>query len=352
MDTESFAYDLPADRIAQVPVSPRDAARLLVDRGPDISPQHRYVRDLPQLLQPGDLLVVNSTRVLSARLHLRRVTGGRVELLLLEPREGRRWEALARPSRRLSPGERLRSAGDTRPVLVVELVEPIAEGRWVVAFDGEEPVAGLLDRHGEVPLPPYITERLADGGRYQTVYADRASSVAAPTAGLHLSHDVLTALGERGVSVVAVELAVGLGTFRPITTARVEDHVMHEERYEIPAATLAAVEEARRDPQRRIVAVGTTVVRTLETWAATGRPAGRSDLYIRRPYPFAVVDRLLTNFHVPRSSLLVLVDAFIGPRWRALYAEALAGPYRFLSFGDAMLLTRSDGHHDGGARCG
>ncbi|MEZ5234834.1 MAG: tRNA preQ1(34) S-adenosylmethionine ribosyltransferase-isomerase QueA [Acidimicrobiales bacterium] len=338
MDVETYDYELPTELIAQTPAAPRDAARLLVDVGNEMRPQHRSVAELPELLQPGDLVVINDTRVLPARLHLHRRSGAAVEVLLLEAVGPRRWEALVRPSRRLREGETLVAGHPDAPVELAVLAAGLGEGRWEVAFAGDEPVQALLERWGRVPLPPYITTELADPERYQTVFARHPGSVAAPTAGLHLTPAIFDRLAERGIEVATVELAVGLGTFRPITTARVEDHVMHEERYHIPPATLAALERAEA-----VVAVGTTVVRTLETWAATGRAAGRSDLFIRRPYPFAVVDRLLTNFHVPRSTLLVMIDALVGDRWRVLYDTAVQERYRFLSFGDAMLLTRDDG---------
>jgi len=340
MHIDDFDYDLPAARIAQHPATPRHAARLLVDRGPEESPSHRQVADLPSLLEPGDLLVVNDTRVIPARLALRRASGAAVEVLLLEELGPRRWEALVRPSRRLRTGELLGPADPgaaAGPAPAVRLGESLGEGRWELTFEGDAPVAVLLDAWGQVPLPPYITAPLEDPERYQTVFARRPASVAAPTAGLHLSPPVLDALAAKEVTVATVELVVGLGTFRPITVERVEDHVMHHERYRIPPATLEALAGSSR-----VVAVGTTVVRTLESWAATGRPEGATDLFIRRPYRFAVVDRLLTNFHVPRSSLLVMIDAFVGQRWRALYEEALTEGYRFLSFGDAMLLSRSE----------
>jgi len=339
MDVDAFDYPLPDDRIAQQPAMPRHSARLLVDNGSGRAPAHVRVADLPDLLQPGDLLVVNDTRVIPARLALRRTSGAAVEVLLLAPRDGRSWEALVRPSRRLREGETLQApaegAGERAP-LSLTLDASHGEGRWTVTFGGVTAVADLLDQWGRVPLPPYITAPLDDPDRYQTVYARRPGSVAAPTAGLHLSAEVLDALAQRGVRVATVELVVGLGTFRPITADRVEDHVMHEERYRIPPETLEALSDATT-----VVAVGTTVVRTLESWAATGETEGATGLFIHRPYRFRVVDRLLTNFHVPRSSLLVMIDAFVGERWRALYDEALAGDYRFLSFGDAMLLTRT-----------
>ena len=284
---------------------------------------------LPDLLGPGDLLVVNDTRVLPARLQLHKATGGQVEVLLLVRQGEGRWEALVRPGRRVAPGTVLED--HTGPVL--EVGAELGDGRRAVVLCRSE--ADVL-ASGEVPLPPYIHEALADPDRYQTVYADRAASVAAPTAGLHLTDAVLDRCRARGAAVVSIELEVGLGTFRPITTERVEDHDMHVERYAVPEATWAACEAADR-----VVAVGTTTVRALEAAALTGDRAGETKLFIHGDHEFRVVDALLTNFHTPRSSLLVLVEAFIGPRWRALYEEALAEGYRFLSFGDAMFLSRT-----------
>jgi S-adenosylmethionine:tRNA ribosyltransferase-isomerase len=332
VDADELDYELPAERIAQVPVEPRDAARLLVDRGPELPPDHRRVRDLPGLLEPGDLLVVNDTRVRRARLHLRKETGGAVEVLLLEPvADGDGWEALVRPSKKLRPGAVVHGDGG----LAVEVADELGDGRRRVRV-----LAGDPDAVGELPLPPYIHTTLDDAERYQTVYSRRPASAAAPTAGLHLTPAVLDACSARGVGLARVELVVGLDTFRPIATDRVEDHPMHTEAYAVPAETAAAV-EATRASGGRVVAVGTTVVRTLESWAATGEAEGRTALFIRPGYEFAVVDRLLTNFHVPRTTLLALVAAFAGPHWRDLYATALADErYRFLSFGDAMLLSR------------
>lgn len=350
MDAAELDYALPTSAIAQVPVEPRDAARLLVDHGPDQPVEHRTVADLAELLQPGDLLVVNDTQVIPARLHLRKETGGLVEVLLLERRPDGAWEALVRPSRRVAVGARL-GAPDTigGERLTVEVGPVIGDdGRRLVTLDhGGTDDLEVLARRGEVPLPPYIHAPLTDPERYQTVFARRPGSVAAPTAGLHLTDDLLARCRARGVEVARIELVVGLGTFRPITAERVEDHPMHAERYRIPPATAERVQAqlaARRaGAPGAVVAVGTTVVRALESWAATDAPEGATDLFIRDPYPFAVVDRLLTNFHVPRSSLLALVHALVGPRWRDLYAEALEEGYRFLSFGDAMLLSRRAG---------
>ncbi len=330
MDTAAFDYDLPEGAIAQVPVEPRDAARLLVDRGPGEAPTDRTVTDLPDLLRPGDLLVVNDTRVIPARLHLHKATGGAVEVLLAERTGARTWTALVRPGRRVPPGTVLERDGE--PVLVVDDV--VGDGERQVEVLGEEDPLAVVHRLGAVPLPPYITVDLDDPERYQTVFARRPGSAAAPTAGLHLTEPVLDRCRERGIAVAAIDLEVGLATFVPIRAEQVEDHVVHRERYVVPAGTVEALERAQR-----VVAVGTTVVRALESWAATGRTEGPTDLYIRRGHRFAKVDVLLTNFHVPRSSLLVLVDAFVGERWRDLYATALDRGYRFLSFGDAMLLA-------------
>jgi S-adenosylmethionine:tRNA ribosyltransferase-isomerase len=357
VDTAEFDYALPQERIAQEPLPQRDAARLLVDVGAGDPPEHRSVRDLPDLLEPGDLLVVNTSRVLPARLALRRPTGGTAEVLLLErvgadatsacagagdvrARDDRseRWEALVRPSRKMPAGTTLRLE-DGSHELVVVVGDDLGEGRRVVEVVTRGPLLDALDRHGRMPLPPYITAPLGEQERYQTVYADRPGSAAAPTAGLHLTPTVLERCAARGVQRADVELVVGLGTFRPISAATVEDHVMHEETYRVPDATVAACDAAHA-AGRAVVAVGTTSVRALESAAATGQRQGRTDLFIHRPYDWRVVDRLLTNFHLPRSSLLVMIDAFVGPRWRDLYATALATDYRFLSFGDAMLLQR------------
>jgi S-adenosylmethionine:tRNA ribosyltransferase-isomerase len=330
-------YLLPTEAIAQRPIEPRHASRLLVSLDASHPPTHQRVADLPGLLGPGDLLVVNTTRVLPARLRLHKRSGGAAEVLLLEPDgeggvDSVYWTALVRPGRRLPAGTVL-VRGDRE---LVEVGEAAGDGRRRVRLlTGEGDVRRLLEDVGTVPLPPYIHETLADGDRYQTVYADRPGSIAAPTAGLHLSREVLAACRARGVAIAEVDLAVGLGTFRPLSAPAVEDHVMHRERYQVPAATMEACRQAAR-----VVAVGTTTVRALESAAATGCLAGNTGLYIHGAFPFQVVDVLLTNFHQPRSSLLVLLEAFYGPRWRDLYEEALAEGYRFLSFGDAMLVGR------------
>lgn len=341
MDVAAFDYELPPSAIAQVPTEPRDAARLLIDDGPGRAPRHGAITDLADQLRPGDVVVVNTTRVLPARLRVVKPTGGAVEVLLLEPVDGdvtsaRRWEALVRPSRKVAPGTSL-PVGDDLTILVGD---DLGDGRRAVHLEVGEGVDVLqaLGRHGEVPLPPYIAAGLQDPERYQTTYAQQPGSVAAPTAGLHLTPAVLAAVRRAGAEVHEVELVVGLGTFRPISVERVEDHQMHGETYRVPEATLQACERAGR-----VVAVGTTTVRALESAAASGQLEGRTELFIHGAHQFALVDLLMTNFHQPRSSLLVLVEAFVGPRWRSLYAEAQAAGYRFLSFGDAMLLRGERG---------
>ncbi|MGH9107624.1 MAG: tRNA preQ1(34) S-adenosylmethionine ribosyltransferase-isomerase QueA [Acidimicrobiales bacterium] len=319
-------YDLPAEAIAQVPAEPRDSARLFVALGGPAS--HLRVANLPQLLGPGDVVVVNTSRVVPARLRLRKASGGMAEVLLLERLPGRagRWEALVRPGRRLAPGTVL-FAGD-RPVLEVGERRP----------DGNREVSSLVEdlgAFGSVALPPYIHRPLDDPERYQTVYSDRPGSVAAPTAGLHLTAATLEECRRQGAEVASLDLAVGLATFRPIKSEQVAGHSMHAERYRIPEATWRACKQAER-----VLAVGTTTVRALESAAATGLLEDRTELFIQPGHAFSVVDVLMTNFHQPRSTLLVLLEAFAGPRWRELYELALAEGYRFLSFGDAMVVGR------------
>ncbi|HEX4863094.1 MAG TPA: tRNA preQ1(34) S-adenosylmethionine ribosyltransferase-isomerase QueA [Acidimicrobiales bacterium] len=330
-------YDLPERAIAQHPAEPRDSARLLDATDPNGTVVHRRVRDLPELLRQGDALVVNNSRVIPARLHLYKSTGGAAEVLLLGPEPGHSvWTALVRPGRRLPPGTRLHSNPDGPAVIEVGKrveLDSRDDARRYVTLLGDE--VEILERTGTVALPPYIHETLADPERYQTVYAEKPGSVAAPTAGLHLTTELLQRCKEKGASVVAVDLAVGLATFKPIATRDADAHVMHAERYRVPEETMQTCARAER-----VVAVGTTTVRALETVAATGELEGDSRLYIRGEFPFRVVDVLITNFHMPRSSLLLLLESFCGARWRDLYREALGTGYRFLSFGDAMIVGR------------
>jgi S-adenosylmethionine:tRNA ribosyltransferase-isomerase len=311
MDTALLDYALPAELVAQHPIEPRDASRLLVYRRATASIEHRVFTELPHLLA-GELVVVNDTRVVPARLRLRRGTGGAVEVLLVENVGDARWEALAKPSARLSEGEQLGP---------VRLLESRGDGRWLVELAGEPA--------GEAPLPPYITAPLADAGRYQTVYADASGSAAAPTAGLHFTPELIERLDPARVT-----LHVGLDTFRPVTEPRVEDHVLHGERYVVEPGAWQRIEAARR-----VLAVGTTTVRVLETVARTGELSGRTMLFVTPGFEFLRVNALLTNFHLPRSTLLALVMAFAGVEetW-AIYREAIAERYRFYSFGDAMVV--------------
>ncbi len=335
MRTDRFDYHLPPDRIAQEPAAVRDQALLLVDRGPDHAPLHRRVSDLPGHLAAGDLVVVNDTRVRHARLPLRKPTGGAVEVLLLRPLGDGRWEALIGANRPVQPGTVLTTDDD--PSLAVEALDDLGEGRRLVRVVGlgTDPER-RLQSVGELPLPPYITGPVADDERYQTVYARHPGSAAAPTAGLHLTPDLLDRIEDAGATVVPVQLDVGLATFRPIAGDDIADHTMHTERYRIDPNVWDRVGAARR-----VVAVGTTTVRALESAAVTGVLDGESSLFITPGYDWQVVELMMTNFHLPRSSLLVLVEAFVGPRWRSLYAQALERDYRFLSFGDAMLLERT-----------
>jgi len=311
MDSADLDYELPPELVAQRPVEPRDASRLLVYRRDSGDVQHMRFSDLPEVV--GDrLVVVNDTRVVPARLHLHRASGAAVEVLLVERHGQGRWEALARPSRRLRAGERIGP---------VQLVEPLGEGRWILDLDGEPA--------GEAPLPPYIHEPLVEPERYQTVYGETAGSAAAPTAGLHFTPSLVERL-----EPARVTLHVGLDTFRPLTKAVVEEHEIHGERYAVDGAQWERIVSAPH-----VLAVGTTTVRVLETVIRTGELAGRTKLFITPGFAFGRVDALLTNFHLPRSTLLALVMAFVGvEQTLALYQAAIAERYRFYSFGDAMVV--------------
>ena len=354
----SYDFELPPERIAQQPMEPRHRARLLVidpaapaqasgGAGPL---RHRLVWDLLEELRAGDLLVVNDTRVLRARLAARRPSGGRVELLLLEPRPGAEWLCLARPARRLRPGDRLAIEAPGQPPLELEVVERdgASGGRWL-RFPADctdaAAIEPLLLRYGVMPLPPYIhSHDPADAERYQTRFASRPGAVAAPTAGLHLSDELLAALEQRGVQRATVTLHVGLGTFRPLETENLDELSLHSEWVEVSPPLVAAV-EACRARGGRVIAVGTTCVRSLEGVAALHggvlQPhAGPINLVIQPGFRFRVVQGLLTNFHLPRSSLLLLVSALIGRRrLLAAYASAIAADYRFFSYGDAMWIA-------------
>jgi S-adenosylmethionine:tRNA ribosyltransferase-isomerase len=333
VDVSEFDYELPEELIAQAPLPERDASRLLVLPRRSGPPQHRAIRELPQLLHAGDLLVVNDARVIPARLHGRKEdSGGKVELLLIEPLAGGDWLALGQASKPLRQGSRVEVLGSS-----VEIVEARGGGELVVRLPLRgEALWQFLEEAGELPLPPYIRHAPgpADRERYQTMFARERGAVAAPTAGLHFTPALIDALRARGIGIAAITLHVGPGTFLPVRVERVEDHRMHRERYFVPDETAGTLERAQR-----VIAVGTTALRTLE--ASGGRPGpGATDLFVKPGYEFRVVDALLTNFHLPRSTLLMLVAAFGGlDRVKAAYREAIAERYRFFSYGDAMLIA-------------
>ena len=329
MNLNDFDYDLPYSAIAQEPLLNRTDSRLLIDIENQI--KHSRVCNFPEIIKSGDLIVMNNTRVLPARFHTRKSTGGKVEILLLE--EGRNeneWEALVKPSRKIDTGTIFKFGED----LEIEVLADRGKGLRKVRLDVKGDFIQTIEKYGEMPLPPYIKTKLEDRERYQTVYSEKSKSAAAPTAGLHMTNELLDRCVERGARIEFVELVVGLDTFRPIDSENIEEHEMHSEFYDVPENVITACKEAER-----VIAVGTTTVRALET-AAMGKLKGRTDIFIKQPYDFKTVDLLLTNFHLPKSTLLIMLDAFLGERWKSLYKEALDQNYRFLSFGDAMLVQR------------
>ncbi len=357
MRMDDYDYALPADLIAQAPPERREESRLLVVDRSAGSWRDGSFFELPALLSPGDLLVVNETRVFPARLQARRSDGGEVELLLVRPlgeedpeeAGARDWEAMVRPGKRAKPGARLQlldRAGEPAPEGFADVVERTEGGRRIRLDVPGDPWA-WIESHGHVPLPPYIDrpDRPEDRERYQTVYARRRGAVAAPTAGLHFTDEILARLAAAGVGRAAVVLHVGPGTFRPVTAERAEDHVMDAEWYRVPAETAAAVARTRA-AGKRVVAVGTTTVRALESAAAEWEgaepveTAGWTGLYVKPGHEFRAVDALITNFHLPRSTLLLLVSAFAGQELvMDAYRHAVEEGYRFYSYGDAMLIV-------------
>ncbi|MGH2382771.1 MAG: tRNA preQ1(34) S-adenosylmethionine ribosyltransferase-isomerase QueA [Candidatus Limnocylindria bacterium] len=344
---DDFDYELPPDAVAQLPAEPRDASRLLVLERATGNVQHARFHQIGEWLRPNDLLIVNDSRVIPARLPATRDTGGAAEVLVLRPLEGdaERWEALVRPSRRLSVGATVTLRTGDR----VEVGERLGDGTRAIRFGGDP--HAIMAAAGEMPLPPYIHDRSAPPERYQTVYARPPGSAAAPTAGLHFTPELLASIGEGGVRRATVTLHVGLDTFRPLEGEFIDEHRIHREWFEIPEATRAAL-AATHAGGGRAVAVGTTAVRVLETAARTDAASGWTDLYITPPYRFSAVDALVTNFHLPRSSLLLLVTAFVQSGMAAgttpfqardallgAYRVALEVGYRFFSFGDAMLIV-------------
>jgi S-adenosylmethionine:tRNA ribosyltransferase-isomerase len=346
MDISLFDYNLPVELIAQEPLPQRPASRMLVItcQGP-LAPADRHFRDLPEYLRPGDCLVLNDTRVIPARLLGRRAGGGRAEVLLVRELAPDVWEALVSPGARLREGATV-EVGEGE--LVVHVLRHDEAGTRMVHLEHTGELLPLLDRLGQTPLPPYIHRQApseTDRERYQTVYADRPGAAAAPTAGLHFDAQMLTAVQEMGVRLAHITLHVGLGTFQPVSVERIEDHHMHAEWCEVPAEAARTI-AATRAAGGRVIAVGTTAVRTLESRFADGavQPgSGLTDIFIFPGYRFRAVDGLLTNFHLPRSTLLMLVSALAG-RERILqaYNHAVAGRYRFFSYGDCMLILPSE----------
>ncbi|MCS7030387.1 MAG: tRNA preQ1(34) S-adenosylmethionine ribosyltransferase-isomerase QueA [Gloeomargarita sp. SKYG116] len=349
----NYDYPLPTELIAQSAMVPRDHARLLVVYRD--THRHCHVYDLPDLLRPGDLLVLNNTKVIPARLKGVRPGGGLTEFLLLEPGEGDMWRVLVRPGRRVRVGMQVTFPAQGQPQLVgvVQARDPETGGRWVT-FQTPDGTAlnatqlwPLLEQIGELPLPPYIERFQGDPNQYQTVYAQVAGSVAAPTAGLHFTEELLARLQARGIAQAMITLHVGVGTFRPVSTSDIRQHQLHSEWIEVSAATVAKIQQTQQQGGR-VIAVGTTVTRALEAAAQGGTlqpTTGKVNLYIYPGYQWRVIDGLMTNFHLPQSSLLLLVSALIGrQRVMHLYQEAIRERYRFYSLGDAMLLLPDMAH--------
>ncbi|WP_293839001.1 tRNA preQ1(34) S-adenosylmethionine ribosyltransferase-isomerase QueA [uncultured Phascolarctobacterium sp.] len=333
-----FDYELPQELIAQHPMEPRDHSRLLVVDKHTGELQHKHFYDLVDYLRPGDVLVFNDTRVIPARLHGTKDTGAHVEVFLLTRRDATDWEVLVRPGKKLQVGSRINFSDE----LSCEVIEHTDFGGRVVRFKYEGIFEEILDRLGETPLPPYITAPLEDKERYQTVYNRERGSAAAPTAGLHFTKELLAKIKELGCEEVFVTLHVGLGTFRPVSEANIEDHKMHKEFYTVSQEAADAINKAKAEG-RRIIAVGTTAVRTLESAGADGtlRAGGNwTNIFIYPGYKFRFVDELVTNFHLPQSTLLMLVSTLATRDiMLATYKKAVEEKYRFFSFGDAMFIT-------------
>lgn len=338
MQLSDFNYHLPEELIAQKPCYPRDASRLLVLNKKTGITSHEYFYNLPHYLEPGDTLVFNNTRVMSARLiGARADTGGKVEVFLLNRVTGDDWETLVKPGKRARPGTIICFSEE----LSCEVMDSTDFGGRVVRFRYEGIFEEILDRLGETPLPPYIKERLEDQERYQTVYAKERGSAAAPTAGLHFTPELLLKLENMGVNLAFITLHVGLGTFRPVSVTDITSHVMHREYFSIDEATARVINQTK-ERGKRVIAVGTTSVRTLESAAAQGQVAARSgwtDIFIYPGYQFQIVDSICTNFHLPESTLIMLISAFAGhQKIMDAYQDAVRERYRFFSFGDAMLI--------------
>ena len=338
LKTSDFYYDLPEELIAQTPVEPRDSSRFLVyDRKTD-SIKHKHFRDIYDLLNKGDLLVINTTKVYPARIFAKTEHGGKVEVLLLKRRDLTDWEVLVKPGKKCKEGVVLKVNDE----LSVEILSRTEEGGRIVRFIFDGVFEDILSRAGEMPLPPYIREKLKDQGRYQTVYCKKEGSAAAPTAGLHFTDELIARLKEKGVEFAEVNLNVGLGTFRPVKVDNLSEHKMHTEYFEISEESAKKINSAKKEG-RRVIAVGTTSVRTLESAAnpdgTVNAISGDTSIFIYPPYKFKVVDSLVTNFHLPESTLIMLVSALTTrEKTLELYELAVKERYRFFSFGDSMMI--------------
>lgn len=341
MKTSDFYYDLPKELIAQTPVEPRDSSRLLILGRNNGEIEHKHFYDIIEYLHEGDLLVVNDSRVLPARIFgIKEETGARVEFLLLKQISGNKWETLCKPGKKAKEGTKFTFGNGLLKATVIEVKD---DGNRVVDFDCDENFFAALDKIGQMPLPPYITEELKDKERYQTVYSHELGSAAAPTAGLHFTKDLMDRIREKGINIASVTLHVGLGTFRPVKVDDVTNHKMHSEHYEVPEETAKLIKQTKENGGR-VIAVGTTSCRTLESVATQYGEIiacdGFTDIFIYPGYKFKVLDGLITNFHLPESTLIMLVSAFAGfDNVMNAYKNAVDEKYRFFSFGDAMFIS-------------
>ena len=339
MKTSDFFYNLPEELIAQTPLEPRDSSRLMVLRRDSDSIEHKHFYDVIDYLEEGDTLIVNDSRVIPARIYGNKVdTGAKIEFLLLRQLDGSRWETLVKPGRKARVGAEF-LFGDG--ILKAKVLEVTDDGNRIVELQSEENIYATLDKIGQMPLPPYITEKLEDQERYQTVYSHELGSAAAPTAGLHFTNELLDRIRAKGVNIGYVTLHVGLGTFRPVKVDDVTKHKMHSEHYELPQETADLIKRTKA-AGKRVIAVGTTSCRTLESVAAAGEIRacdGFTDIFIYPGFEFKVLDGLITNFHLPESTLIMLVSAFYGyDKTMKAYETAVSERYRFFSFGDAMII--------------
>ncbi|HBM97937.1 MAG TPA: tRNA preQ1(34) S-adenosylmethionine ribosyltransferase-isomerase QueA [Ruminococcus sp.] len=341
MKTSDFYYDLPKELIAQTPVEPRDSSRLLILGRNNGEIEHKHFYDIIEYLHEGDLLVVNDSRVLPARIFgIKEETGARVEFLLLKQISGNKWETLCKPGKKAKEGTKFTFGDGLLKATVVEVKD---DGNRVVDFECDENFFAALDKIGQMPLPPYITEELKDKERYQTVYSHELGSAAAPTAGLHFTKELMDRIREKGINIANVTLHVGLGTFRPVKVDDVTNHKMHSEHYEVPEETAKLIKQTKENGGR-VIAVGTTSCRTLESVATQYGEIiacdGFTDIFIYPGYKFKVLDGLITNFHLPESTLIMLVSAFAGfDNVMNAYKNAVDEKYRFFSFGDAMFIS-------------